>query len=185
MHCKWQKVGWQLCMQSWVRMRQPLWSSYSAQSMSAASSIDSRVTRVCHSTIYASSKLKKRLSSIKLMSQSLCCGLRFYLWEIVGGVVRHCDLVMKIIFFPGVCWWFAKIYALKNFPLYGIPSLLDTEIHGRTLAALWSVNKDRDNDYKDLRPFLHALTLFVHCHIELGSNEFLKFWAPCARKRAW
>ena len=51
-----------------------------------------------------------------------------------------------------------KIYALKNFPLYGIPSLLDTEIHGRTLAALWSVNKDRDNDYKDLRPFLHALT---------------------------
>ena len=27
-------------------------------------------------------------------------------------------------------------------------SLLDTEIHGRTLAALWSVNKDRDNGYQ-------------------------------------
>ena len=31
------------------------------------------------------------------MSQSLCCGLCFYLREIVGGVVRHCDLVMKIM----------------------------------------------------------------------------------------
>ena len=27
-------------------------------------------------------------------------------------------------------------------------SLLDTEIHGRTVAALWSVNKDRDNGYQ-------------------------------------
>ena len=27
-------------------------------------------------------------------------------------------------------------------------SLLDTETHGRTLAAHWSVNKDRDNGYQ-------------------------------------
>ena len=38
------------------------------------------------------------------MSQSLCCGLRFYLREIVGGVVRHCDLVMKIIYIYIFSW---------------------------------------------------------------------------------
>ena len=39
--------------------------------------------------------------------------------EIVGGQVRHRDLV--VTFFPGVsCKRFAKIYARENFPLEGI-----------------------------------------------------------------
>ena len=44
--------------------------------------------------------------------------------EIVGGVVRYRDLVVKIkiakFFSWRVCWWFAINCVRENFPLYGI-----------------------------------------------------------------
>ena len=72
--------------------------------------------------------------------------------EIVGGAVRHCDLVAKKKsqnFFLA-CWWFAKIYARKNFPLYGITLNRTIEVLTRsyfhiipisaTLQVHWSLS---------------------------------------------
>ena len=85
---------------------------------------------------------------------------KFTLWvtismrEIVGGAVRHCDLVAKIkiakFFFWRVHWWFTKIYACENFPLYSITlnRTIEVCIHSHfhiipisaTLQVHWSLS---------------------------------------------